>query len=41
MGDNRGNSADSRYGLGFVPEDKIIGRAFVVIWPPSHMGGLG
>jgi signal peptidase I len=41
MGDNRGNSADSRYGLGFVPEDKVIGRAFVVIWPPSHMGGLG
>jgi signal peptidase I len=41
MGDNRGNSADSRYGLGFVPQDKIIGRAFVVIWPPSHMGGLG
>jgi signal peptidase I len=41
MGDNRGNSADSRYGLGFVPEDRIIGRAFVVIWPPSHMGGLG
>ncbi len=41
MGDNRGNSADSRYGLGFVPLDKVIGRAFVVIWPPSHMGGLG
>lgn len=41
MGDNRGNSADSRYGLGYVPVDKVIGRAFVVIWPPSHMGGLG
>ena len=41
MGDNRGNSADSRYGLGFVPFDKVIGKAFVVIWPPSHMGGLG
>jgi signal peptidase I len=41
MGDNRGNSADSRYGLGFVPLDKVIGRAFVIIWPPSHIGGLG
>jgi signal peptidase I len=41
MGDNRGNSADSRYGLGFVPLDKVIGEAFVVIWPPSRIGGLG
>jgi signal peptidase I len=41
MGDNRSNSADSRYGLGFVPLEKVIGKAFVVIWPPSHMGRLG
>ncbi|MGE5460857.1 MAG: signal peptidase I [Solirubrobacterales bacterium] len=41
MGDNRCNSADSRYGLGFVPEDKVVGRAFVIIWPPSNVGGLG
>jgi len=41
MGDNRANSADSRYGLGFVPLEKVIGKAFVVIWPPSHMGRLG
>ena len=41
MGDNRCNSADSRYGLGFVPVDKVIGRAFVIIWPPSDIGGLG
>jgi len=41
MGDNRCNSADSRYGLGFVPVDKVIGHAFVVIWPPSNLGGLG
>ena len=40
MGDNRGNSADSRYGLGFVPVDEVIGRAFVVIWPPEDMGGI-
>jgi signal peptidase I len=41
MGDNRGNSLDSRFGLGFVPIDKVIGRAFVIIWPPSDVGGLG
>jgi signal peptidase I len=40
MGDNRGNSADSRYGLGFVPIDRVVGRAFVVIWPPSSIGGV-
>ncbi|MEX2421091.1 MAG: signal peptidase I [Actinomycetota bacterium] len=40
MGDNRGNSADSRFGLGFVPIDKVIGKAFIVIWPPSNAGGL-
>ena len=41
MGDNRGNSADSRFGLGTVPFDKVIGKAFVIIWPPSQIGGLG
>jgi signal peptidase I len=41
MGDNRSNSADSRYGLGYVPVERVIGKAFVVIWPPSHLGGLG
>ena len=40
MGDNRGNSADSRFGLGTVPFGKVIGKAFVIIWPPSHIGGL-
>jgi signal peptidase I len=40
MGDNRPNSNDSRRGLGFIPYDKVIGRAFVVIWPPSRIGGL-
>ncbi|HEX5950426.1 MAG TPA: signal peptidase I [Actinomycetota bacterium] len=41
MGDNRCNSADSRFGLGFVPATEVVGRAVVVIWPPSDMGGLG
>jgi signal peptidase I len=38
MGDNRGNSNDSRAGLGFVPVSRVIGRAFVLIWPPSRAG---
>ncbi len=37
MGDNRGNSRDSRYHLevnsGGVPVDNVVGRAFVVLWP--------
>lgn len=41
LGDNRCNSADSRYGLGFVRAGDVVGRAFVIIWPPSDMGGLG
>jgi signal peptidase I len=40
MGDNRTNSNDSRYGLGFIPEDKVVGRAFVIIWPPSRFRWL-
>jgi signal peptidase I len=40
LGDNRGHSGDSRFGLGFIPEDKVIGRAFVIIWPPSDLGLL-
>jgi signal peptidase I len=38
MGDNRPNSNDSRFSLGFVPLDRVIGRAFVVVWPPSEAG---
>jgi signal peptidase I len=38
MGDNRGNSNDSRYGLGQIPYDKVVGRAFIIIWPPSRVG---
>ncbi len=31
MGDNRDDSADSRY-WGFVPRDKIVGQAFMIYW---------
>ena len=40
MGDNRNNSLDSRYGLGTVPRDAIIGEAFFIIWPPSRWNTL-
>ena len=40
MGDNRGDSNDSRAGLGFIPLDKVVGHAFVLIWPPSRIGWL-
>jgi signal peptidase I len=40
MGDNRSNSLDSRFGLGFIPIDKVIGKAEVIIWPPSNLGTL-
>ena len=39
MGDNRNSSQDSRI-IGTIPEGDIIGRAFVIMWPPSHWSGL-
>ena len=39
MGDNRGNSRDSRY-FGAIPESLIIGRAFVRVWPVTALGLL-
>ena len=46
MGDNRGDSADSRYHMnngsdGTVPISDVVGHAFVLIWPPNRVGGLG
>jgi signal peptidase I len=41
MGDNRDNSADSRFeNRGPIPIDTIIGRAFIQVWPPTDIGGL-
>ena len=45
MGDNRADSDDSRYrmddpGDGTVPESAVVGRAFVIIWPPSRITDL-
>ena len=37
MGDNRNNSTDSRYGW-LVSGDKIIGKAWISIWPPKLWG---
>jgi signal peptidase I len=45
LGDNRTVSGDSRLtpaegGVGLVPEDKVIGKAFVIVWPPGRWGGI-
>ncbi|HEY5193864.1 MAG TPA: signal peptidase I [Solirubrobacteraceae bacterium] len=37
MGDNRGESDDSRY-WGPVPTGWVIGRAIVTYWPPDRLG---
>ena len=38
MGDNRGNSWDSRV-FGPVARDDLRGRVVAVLWPPSRAGG--
>jgi signal peptidase I len=45
MGDNRGDSDDSRYrendpGEGTIPESDVVGRAFLIIWPFSRVSDL-
>ena len=44
LGDHRAMSADSREHLevqnGTVPVDKVVGRAFVVIWPFGNWSGM-
>src|SRR5690606_35486364 len=39
MGDNREHSFDSRF-FGPIPVEDVIGKAFWIIWPPGHFGGL-
>jgi signal peptidase I len=45
MGDHRSDSEDSRYntgdpGGGAIPENQVVGRAFLIIWPPSQIRDL-
>jgi signal peptidase I len=45
MGDNRGNSDDSRLrqndpGQGTIPESAVVGRAFLIIWPLNRFSDL-
>ncbi len=37
MGDNRCDSEDSRV-FGYVPIDKVIGKAFLIFWPVGRFG---
>ena len=39
------DSADSRYHLsdpggGAIPESEVVGRAFLIVWPPSQLRDL-
>lgn len=44
LGDNRLVSGDSRFdpptGVGLVPIDRVVGTAFVIVWPPGRWGGV-
>lgn len=45
QGDNRGNSSDSRAHLGrpgggFISEDRVVGKAWIRVWPSDRMGRI-
>jgi signal peptidase I len=44
LGDNRAHSGDSRFppptGVGLVPEDAVIGKVFLIIYPPDRWAGV-
>jgi signal peptidase I len=41
MGDNRTDSQDSRYWkVPWLDEESVIGKAFMIYWPPSRIGRL-
>jgi signal peptidase I len=45
MGDHRAASSDSRYHLGdpgggTIPIDHVVGKAFAIVWPFSHLAWL-
>lgn len=38
LGDNRDNSMDSRHpGVGFIPLERLKGKAVLVFWPPGNI----
>jgi signal peptidase I len=39
MGDNRGNSQDSRF-WGFLPKNRFVGRAVFLFWPLNRLHSL-
>ncbi len=45
MGDHRADSDDSRGhrngpGSGTIPQRAVVGRAFLIVWPPTQLGSL-
>jgi signal peptidase I len=45
LGDHRSDSCDSRCHMtsgddGTIPVNEVVGRAFVIIWPPSRIGDI-
>lgn len=47
MGDNRDSSRDSRFpavagdGVGFVPQDLLVGRAAIIVWSTDGSADWG